>query len=95
MHCRRPRSRASYNSGQYGSPCGTRRGSRAYPSDDGRFDEWGELFVDDAQFIVPARRTRVDDIKAWISRPRRRSWGKHFLGQSVVDVDASGSTASA
>jgi uncharacterized protein (TIGR02246 family) len=63
--------------------------------DDGRFDEWAELFEEDARFTVLGQ-THVgrDDIKAWISKaqaPELR--GKHFLGQSIVDLDASGDTA--
>jgi ketosteroid isomerase-like protein len=64
--------------------------------DDGRFDEWGELFVEDARFTVLGQTHEGrEEIKAWISKaqvPELR--GKHVLGQSVVDVDASGASAS-
>jgi 3-phenylpropionate/cinnamic acid dioxygenase small subunit len=64
--------------------------------DDGRFDEWGELFVEDARFTVLGQTHEGrEDIKAWISKaqaPELR--GKHFLGQSVVDIDATGDRAS-
>jgi ketosteroid isomerase-like protein len=64
--------------------------------DDGRFDEWIELFTEDARFTVLGETYEGrDDIKAWISQmqaPEHR--GKHILGQSVFDVDASSGTAS-
>jgi hypothetical protein len=64
--------------------------------DDGRFDEWGELFVEDARFTVLGQTHQGRaNIQAWIEKaqpPEQR--GKHFLGQSVVDIDAGGDTAS-
>jgi hypothetical protein len=63
--------------------------------DDGRFDEWADLFVADAQFTVLGRTHEGrGDIKAWIERaqaPELR--GKHLLGQSIVDVGSAGDTA--
>jgi len=64
--------------------------------DDGRFDEWSDLFIEDARFTVLGRtHAGRADIKAWIAKaqpPEHRV--KHFLGQSVIDVDAaSGGTA--
>jgi SnoaL-like domain len=63
--------------------------------DDGRFDEWGELFIEDAQFTVLGRTHHGrGDIQAWIEKaqaPELR--GKHLLGQSIVDVDSGGGTA--
>lgn len=63
--------------------------------DDGRFDEWADLFTDDATFSVlgQAHEGRAA-VKAFIvgaQPPERR--GKHFLGQSVVDIDAGAGTA--
>jgi 3-phenylpropionate/cinnamic acid dioxygenase small subunit len=64
--------------------------------DDGRFDEWIELFTEDARFTVLGE-THVghDDIKAWISEMQAPQYrGKHILGQSVFDLEPSGDTAS-
>jgi len=65
--------------------------------DEGRFDEWGELFIDDARFTVLGE-THVgrDDIKSWISKVQAPEFrGQHCLGQSLIDVDATGDAASA
>lgn len=63
--------------------------------DDGRFDEWGLLFADDARFSVLGRTHEGRAaIQGWITKaqpPEQR--GKHFLGQSVIDVDDGGTTA--
>jgi uncharacterized protein (TIGR02246 family) len=63
--------------------------------DDGRFDEWADLFTEDTRFTVLGRtHAGRDDVKAWIAKaqaPEQR--GKHFLGQSVVDVAPNGDTA--
>lgn len=63
--------------------------------DDGRFDEWAELFVLDATFTVLGNTHEGREaIKAFIEQaqpPEQR--GKHFLGQSVVDLDAAAGTA--
>jgi ketosteroid isomerase-like protein len=64
--------------------------------DDGRFDEWAQLFMEDARFTVLGNtHTGRETIKAWIEQaqpPELR--GKHFLGQSVIDIDEGGDTAS-
>jgi len=63
--------------------------------DDGRFDEWGELFTEDARFIVLGETHEGREvIKKWISKAQAPEFrGKHLLGQSVVDVDAHGDSA--
>lgn len=65
--------------------------------DDGLFEEWAELFTDDATFSVMGRSYEGREaIKAMILAampPERR--GKHFLGQSVADVDAGSRQATA
>ena len=65
--------------------------------DDGRFDEWITLYTDDATFSVLGQTHQGHDaIKAFIENaqpPEAR--GKHFMGQSVVDEDASGTRATA
>ncbi|HEY2814676.1 MAG TPA: nuclear transport factor 2 family protein [Acidimicrobiales bacterium] len=63
--------------------------------DDGRFDEWAELFTEGARFtVMGGTHAGRDNVKAWIEAaqpPERR--GKHFLGQSVVDFEPDGLTA--
>lgn len=65
--------------------------------DDGHFDEWADLFVEDATLSVMGRTYEGRDaIKAMIVNampPERR--GKHFLGQSVADVGIDSSLATA
>jgi 3-phenylpropionate/cinnamic acid dioxygenase small subunit len=65
--------------------------------DDGRFDEWTELYADDAQYTVMGE-TYVgpEAIKAFIERgqpPELR--GKHVCSDSLIDLGADGRTASA
>jgi uncharacterized protein (TIGR02246 family) len=63
--------------------------------DDGRFDEWTDLYTDDATFAVMGQ-TQVgrDAIKAWIEQAQPEDKrGKHFLGQSVVDIDGDAASA--
>lgn len=65
--------------------------------DDGHFDEWAELFTEDATLSVMGRTYEGRDaIKTMITSampPERR--GKHFLGQTVADVGRKSSEASA
>jgi ketosteroid isomerase-like protein len=65
--------------------------------DDGRFDEWAELYTDDAVFTVAGRRYEGRAaIKAFIEAgqpPERR--GKHVCANPVVDLEADGVTARA
>jgi 3-phenylpropionate/cinnamic acid dioxygenase small subunit len=65
--------------------------------DDGRFDEWAELYTDDAELHVMGSvyRGRAD-IRAFIEKgqpPERR--GKHVCANSVIDLDDRGATATA
>ena len=67
--------------------------------DDGRFDEWIDLFTVDARFEVMGRSYEGRDaIKAFMEvgqSPERR--GRHMIGEPVVvmDVDGAGSAAHA
>lgn len=65
--------------------------------DDGLFDEWAELFTEEAAMSVMGRTHEGRHaIKAMIVNampPERR--GKHFLGQSVIDIDTETGEANA
>lgn len=65
--------------------------------DDGRFDEWGQLYTDDAEFRVMGRTyTGRPALQAFIEAgqpPERR--GKHVCANSLIDLDADGRTARA
>jgi 3-phenylpropionate/cinnamic acid dioxygenase small subunit len=65
--------------------------------DDGRFDEWEQLFADDASFGVMGRTHQGRRaIRAFIEAgqpPERR--GKHVCANPVIDVDTDAGTASA
>lgn len=65
--------------------------------DDGRFDEWGELYTDDAEFRVMGRTYRGRPaVQAFIEAgqpPERR--GKHVCANSVIDLDPDGRSARA
>jgi 3-phenylpropionate/cinnamic acid dioxygenase small subunit len=65
--------------------------------DDGRFDEWAELYTDDARFLVMGRVYEGPAaIKGFIEMgqpPERR--GKHMCANSIIDVAADGASASA
>lgn len=57
--------------------------------DDKRFDEWGELFTDDAVFVAHGQRRDgrlriVDEIGALIEPLEI----KHLMGPSVIDVES-------
>ncbi|MGH9111249.1 MAG: nuclear transport factor 2 family protein [Acidimicrobiales bacterium] len=63
--------------------------------DDGRFDEWGALFAEDASFRVLGRshegRAAIQAFIAAAQPPERR--GKHVCANPLIDVD--GDTARA
>jgi uncharacterized protein (TIGR02246 family) len=63
--------------------------------DDGDFDAWADLFTEHATFTVMGQtHAGRGAVRAFIEAaqpPERR--GKHFLGQSVLDVDAAAGTA--
>jgi 3-phenylpropionate/cinnamic acid dioxygenase small subunit len=65
--------------------------------DDGRFDEWAQLFTDDAEFSVLGN-THVGraDVQAFIESaqpPELR--GKHVCANSLIEIDERGGTATA
>ncbi|HUY66341.1 MAG TPA: nuclear transport factor 2 family protein [Acidimicrobiales bacterium] len=57
--------------------------------DDGRFDQWSELFVDDAHLVVAGRANEGrGDIRRYmesVQPPEAR--GKHITANSLVEVD--------
>jgi 3-phenylpropionate/cinnamic acid dioxygenase small subunit len=65
--------------------------------DDGRFEEWIDLYTDDATFSVMGRTYEGRAaIKAFMEKaqpPEKR--GKHLIGQSFVDLDAGAGTGEA
>jgi len=65
--------------------------------DDGRFDEWAELFTPDASFVVMGRvHTGREAIRAFIEAgqpPERR--GKHLCANPLVEIDEQGRRARA
>jgi 3-phenylpropionate/cinnamic acid dioxygenase small subunit len=65
--------------------------------DDGRFDEWSDLFTADARFHVMGRtQTGRERLQGWIERaqpPDAR--GRHGVFAPVIDVGIDGRTASA
>jgi 3-phenylpropionate/cinnamic acid dioxygenase small subunit len=65
--------------------------------DDGRFDDWADLYTDDATFSVMGNTyTGRAEVKAFIEKgqsPERR--GKHICFNTVIDIDAGGGSARA
>jgi uncharacterized protein (TIGR02246 family) len=65
--------------------------------DDGRFDEFAELFTADAEFrVMGAVHVGREAIKAFMAAaqpPQRR--GRHVVTNPVIVVDAAGATATA
>lgn len=63
--------------------------------DDGRFDEWADLYTDDATFSVLGKTyTGRADVKAFIEKgqaPERR--GKHLCFNSIIDIDGDSARA--
>ena len=63
--------------------------------DDGRFDEWADLYTDDATFTVMGNTyTGRADVKAFIEQgqpPERR--GKHICFNTVIELDGDGARA--
>jgi len=62
--------------------------------DDGRFDEWAELFTEDARFVlagqVTAGRDSIRALMTGMMPPGRR--GQHVTSNSLVDVDGDSAT---
>jgi 3-phenylpropionate/cinnamic acid dioxygenase small subunit len=65
--------------------------------DDGRFDEWIDLFTGDARFHVMGRTTTGRDaIVAFMARAQSDDKrGRHVISEPVIDVAADGRTARA
>ncbi len=65
--------------------------------DEGRFDEWGDLFTDDARYHVMGStqegREAIQDFITGAQPPEAR--GKHGILASVIDVADDGRTAAA
>jgi uncharacterized protein (TIGR02246 family) len=63
--------------------------------DDGRFDEWVDLFTDDVVFTVMGHRLLGRaEVRAFIEPTQQAdSRGRHMLSEPVIDVD--GDTAQA
>jgi uncharacterized protein (TIGR02246 family) len=64
--------------------------------DDGRFEEWADLFTDDARFVLSGQVTEGRDsirtMMAAMMPPDRR--GQHVISNSLVDLDGDSATAS-
>jgi 3-phenylpropionate/cinnamic acid dioxygenase small subunit len=57
--------------------------------DEGRFDEWGELFTDDATFTVLGETHQGrETITAWIAAAQPPGLrGRHMLSQPLIEID--------
>jgi uncharacterized protein (TIGR02246 family) len=64
--------------------------------DDGRFDEWAELFTEDARFVLSGNvtegRDSIRELMISMMPPERR--GQHVTSNSLVDVDGDSATVS-
>jgi uncharacterized protein (TIGR02246 family) len=69
--------------GEYGRLC-----------DDGRFDEWAELFTDDARLGFPGQDAEGRDaIKALMEKVQpAEARGKHITANSLIEVDGGTAT---
>lgn len=65
--------------------------------DDGRFDEWSDLFTEQARFhALDVTHTGRGDVQAFIEAgqpPEQR--GRHLLGEPVIEADAPGTGSTA
>ena len=62
----------------------------AHFCDDGRFDEWADLFTADARLsALGATYVGRDDVKGWITKYQGPAElrGKHVCANTVIDVD--------
>jgi 3-phenylpropionate/cinnamic acid dioxygenase small subunit len=63
--------------------------------DDGRFDEWGQLFTDDATFtVMGTTHTGRGDVQAFITAaqpPEAR--GRHLISQPRLNIDGDSADA--
>jgi uncharacterized protein (TIGR02246 family) len=64
--------------------------------DDGRFDEWAELFTEDAQFVLSGQVTEGREAirKYMMEVQATGSRGVHVTTNSLIDVDGDTATAS-
>ncbi len=64
--------------------------------DDGRFEEWADLFTDDARFVVSGQvtegRESIRKLMVAMMPPERR--GQHVTSNSLIDIDGDSATAS-
>lgn len=64
--------------------------------DDGRFDDWADLFTEDGRFAVYDQSyTGRDELKNFMEKaqpPERR--GKHVIAAAVIDIEGSQARAS-
>jgi uncharacterized protein (TIGR02246 family) len=63
--------------------------------DDGRFDEWADLFTEDARLVLMGKVTEGRDAirKYMMTVQPAGSRGKHVTSNSLVDVDGESATA--
>lgn len=66
-------------------------------NDDGRFDEWSQLLIEDCRFQFGEQTvTGRDAIKALVTEyqpPENR--GRHFMGNQIIEVDGDTATVRA
>jgi 3-phenylpropionate/cinnamic acid dioxygenase small subunit len=65
--------------------------------DDGRFDEWVDMFTDDVAFAVMGRTFRGRDAVRGFVEPTQGpdARGRHVLSEPLIDVDPAGGRATA
>ena len=63
--------------------------------DDGRFDEWADLFTEDARLVLSGQVTKGrDTIRQYMMTVQSaNSRGMHITANSLVDVDGDSATA--
>lgn len=62
--------------------------------DDGRFDDWVELFTEDCRFVVMGTRTRGrHELRALIEPNQTAELrGKHMISEPLIDLDGDAAT---
>ncbi len=72
-------------------------GAYSQRCDDGRFDEWSDLFTEDARMCVGGQVTegRQAIRAAMAAMQPDGARGKHITANSLIDVDVDGDTATA
>lgn len=63
--------------------------------DDGRFDEWADLYTEDCRFAVMGTRTRGRAGMRAIIEPfqTKELRGKHMISESMIDLDGDSASA--